>query len=143
MAKANKQLGDWIEANRGMLATLIAMGTCLVPAVGWVACAVVEAAAYGVRVQQRAEDEGGLGNTWRADAADGLYTTGTLGLGAALRVSRFGSLSILVESGRYPSIITRAAWTGGTQYTTIMGAGVTMVPGLVHGVGCRGGRCGW
>lgn len=60
--------------NRGTIATVAAMGGCVVPGVGWAACAGLQAGAWAVRSQQRGYRKFGQ------NGADGLITAGTFGL---------------------------------------------------------------
>ncbi len=71
---------SWWETaweHRGTIASVTAMGVCLIPYFGWASCAVASGTALLVRVQQRGTDEMG----W--NIADAIMTTTTLGLGGA------------------------------------------------------------
>nr|WP_237536312.1 RHS repeat-associated core domain-containing protein [Streptomyces sp. SID3343] len=75
----------WISDHRGLLATVGATAGCFVPAVGWAACAGLQAAAYGVRTEQTIHDEGGFKKNWRMIAFDGVVTGMSGGTAVALR----------------------------------------------------------
>lgn len=74
-ASGARAVGRSAVNHRGVLATIGATAGCLVPAVGTAACAGLQAAAYGVRAQQR-----GYRN-YRADSVDALITAGSFGVG--------------------------------------------------------------
>ncbi|MFF9018534.1 RHS repeat-associated core domain-containing protein [Streptomyces sp. NPDC014870] len=126
-----KDVGDWIYENRGLVASVGATVGCFVPAVGWAACAGLQAAAYGVRAQQRASEGGGWKKTWRANVFDGIVTAGTFGTGSALRYAKFGNLSGIVERARVPSFYQGAAWRGGEAYHPLYRVAVSM-PTIVN-----------
>ncbi|MEW2382001.1 RHS repeat-associated core domain-containing protein [Micromonospora sp. NPDC047707] len=92
IARGASAVGRWAYRHRGAIATAVATGACLTPAVGWAACAGLQAAAYGVRAQQRAKEGGGWRKTWRANAVDGVATFATVGLGSAFRYAQYGKL---------------------------------------------------
>lgn len=83
---------EWAKDNRGMLVTLLATAGCFVPAVGWAACAGLQAVAFAVRTEQTISEQGG----WEANKSrimvDGVLTAGTLGVGAGFRMAQFGKL---------------------------------------------------
>jgi len=85
VARWASSAGDWIYANRGTIATVLATGGCFIPAVGQVACGALQAGAFGVRTQQTLSEGGGLtGQTITAVGVD-LALTGTgLAAGAAI-----------------------------------------------------------
>jgi hypothetical protein len=72
--RAVRGFGGWVVRNRGTLATVGASAGCAVPVVGWGACVGLQAAASGVRMQQR-----GITH-YRTNAADALITWGTAGM---------------------------------------------------------------
>jgi RHS repeat-associated protein len=85
-----KKVGNWALVNIGMIVNVGATVGCLVPAVGWAACAGLQALAFGARTFERARENGGLANTWRETVADGVFTAVTLGGGAAFQNLRYG-----------------------------------------------------
>lgn len=115
-AKLGRDVVEWAKDNRGLLASVAATVGCFIPAVGWVACAGMQAVAYGVRAEQRASEGGGWERTWRANAHDGLFTAATFGVGGGLRFAKFGNLSGLVERARVPAFYAGASWRGGHAY---------------------------
>ncbi|MDY0813535.1 hypothetical protein [Kitasatospora purpeofusca] len=105
-----KAVGKWVKDNRGAVASGLATGGCLIPAVGWAACAGLQAAAYGVRAQQRASEGGGWRRTWRANAADGVFSAAGFGATAAGRNAALGGWARWKETRRAPSIFSRQSW---------------------------------
>ncbi|MEU1586619.1 RHS repeat-associated core domain-containing protein [Micromonospora sp. NPDC005710] len=83
---------EWAKDNRGMLATLAATAGCFVPAVGMVACAGLQAAAYAVRTEQTISEQGGWEDNKERIMVDGVLTAGTLGVGSAFRMAQYGKL---------------------------------------------------
>ncbi|MEW1960787.1 RHS repeat-associated core domain-containing protein [Kineococcus sp. NPDC059986] len=77
-ASKGRKLWRWVKKNRGTIFSVGATLTCLVPGVGWAACAVAQGVAYGVRAQQRAANGGGWRKTARANALDGIFTFAAL-----------------------------------------------------------------
>lgn len=75
-----------------MIMTAIAVGGCFIPAVGWVACAGLQAAAYGIRTQQTISEQGGWEANKERIMVDGVLTAGTLGVGGAFRMAQFGKV---------------------------------------------------
>jgi RHS repeat-associated protein len=73
-------IGKAAWRNRGTFATVGAIGGCLVPGVGTVACAGLTAGAYAVRAQQRAETYGGWGGDAMRHNLIDLAITGSVGL---------------------------------------------------------------
>lgn len=69
--------GNWVVENRGTLATVGALGVCVISA--GTGCAAAQAAAYLVRAQQRAAEHG-FRESLGANVVDGVLTAGTLGL---------------------------------------------------------------
>ncbi|HEX6684810.1 MAG TPA: RHS repeat-associated core domain-containing protein [Candidatus Limnocylindrales bacterium] len=90
--KVAKAAYDWTMEHRGTIATIIATALCFVPAVGWAACAGLQAAAFAVRTQQKVADQGGWEKNKNDILLDGVITAGTLGTGAAFRMAQFGKL---------------------------------------------------
>ncbi|MFD5326639.1 RHS repeat-associated core domain-containing protein [Streptomyces sp. NPDC127092] len=108
---------NWLWDNRGLVASVAATVGCFVPAVGWAACAGLQAAAYGVRAQQRAAEGGGWKKTWRENTFDAVLTASTFGVGGtAMRWAKFGKLSGVRETGRVPAMYKAASWKGGQAY---------------------------
>lgn len=98
---------SWVKRNRGTIATLAATAGCLVPAVGWAACGVLQAGALAVRSQQRAADGGGWRRTARANFRDAVFTTLSFGvLGSTARLSKYGNMGHrwLSSKARRPSV---------------------------------------
>ncbi|WP_158889743.1 PA14 domain-containing protein [Amycolatopsis anabasis] len=129
---AGRSVGRWAWRNRGTIASVLATGACLVPAVGWASCAAVQAGAYGVRAQQRAANGGGWRKTWRANLGDALLTASTFGL---LRIpgyiAKFGRIRPWWQRGGYQrSWLRLRKW----QRWTIAGNGT--LPAALHGLGC-------
>jgi len=85
-----KSVGTWAWNNRGTLATVGATVGCVVPGVGWGACAGLQALAYGVRTQQTISEQGGWEKNKTGIIVDGVLTAGTLGFGAAFHAAKFG-----------------------------------------------------
>ncbi|WP_280717952.1 RHS repeat-associated core domain-containing protein [Kitasatospora sp. MAP5-34] len=90
--------GSWIDDHRGMLATVVATAGCFVPAVGWAACAGLQALAYGVRTQQTIADDGGWDKNSSSILLDGVLTAGTLGISGAVSVAKYGSALTLTQA---------------------------------------------
>ncbi|WP_018588518.1 RHS repeat-associated core domain-containing protein [Salinispora arenicola] len=90
--KAWDATSTWVMDNRGMVMTAIAVGGCFIPAVGWVACAGLQAAAYGIRTQQTISEQGGWEANKERIMVDGVLTAGTLGVGGAFRMAQFGKV---------------------------------------------------
>ncbi|MEV7276045.1 RHS repeat-associated core domain-containing protein [Streptomyces sp. NPDC093111] len=127
---------EWVWDNRGLVASVVATVTCFVPAVGWAACAGLQAAAYGIRAQQRAAEGGGWKATWRENTYDGVLTAATFGASSALRFAKFGKLSGLREPARAPSFYQRGggkwpAWRGGEAYHPLYTV-ATSAPNIVN-----------
>ena len=101
-----KKSWRWAKRHRGALFTAAATAWCLVPAAGWASCGAAQAAAWGVRSQQRAARGGGWRRTWRASGRDGLLTAATLGL------SR-----VPVHLMKYGSLRRGALWGGKSRWT--------------------------
>lgn len=121
-----KSAGRWAWRNRGAIATGLATAGCFVPAVGWAACGAMQAAAWGVRSQQRASNGGGWRRTWRASARDGLITAGTGGIGRGLKVAQYGRFGGAWRSGYRAqsqswSRMNRASRWGITAYVSSPG----------------------
>lgn len=91
--------GSWAWQHRDTIATIAAIGTCLIPAVGLVGCAVAGALAFGVRAECRVEREG-FSKSLTANLADGGLTYLTLGLGGAFEAAGEGVPAGLAYSGR-------------------------------------------
>jgi RHS repeat-associated protein len=87
-----KAAGSWAWDHRGTIATVVATAGCFIPAVGWAACAGLQAAAYGARTWQTVSDEGGFEKNKTKILVDGVVTAGTMGLGGAYRMARFGTV---------------------------------------------------
>ncbi|MFJ4679594.1 DNRLRE domain-containing protein [Kitasatospora sp. NPDC088783] len=134
--------GRWAKKHRGTIASVVATAGCFVPAVGWAACAGMQAAAYGVRAQQRASEGGGWRRTWRSNLADGIFTAATFGNSTALRFARFSRLSGLVERARIPSMFSRAAWRGATIYHPAYTL-ASSLPSIAHVLGGFYHPFGW
>jgi RHS repeat-associated protein len=96
---AAKRVGRWAWNNRGTLASVGATVGCLVPAVGWAACAGMQAAAWGVRSQIRASQGGGWRKTWRASVADAGLTIAFGGMGRIGRAIKYGRWGGAFRSG--------------------------------------------
>ena len=92
----------WAGQHRGTIATVIATGTCFVPAVGWAACGALQAGAWGMRSEQRASEGGGWRRTFQASARDGLITAATMGVGQSLKFLKYGAR--LRAWRQYPSL---------------------------------------
>ncbi|MEV6976777.1 ricin-type beta-trefoil lectin domain protein [Kitasatospora sp. NPDC093806] len=129
-----KAVGNFVVRNRGTLATVGATVGCLVPGVGWGACAALEAGAYAVRAQQRIQDQG-FRNSWKQNTADAIFSASTFGLGTALRYSRYGRLSGWREQGTVPSLLMgRAPWSMSSWNNPVYTMAVSM-PAIVHFLG--------
>jgi hypothetical protein len=76
-----------------MLVTGLATVGCFIPAVGWAACAGLQAVAYGVRTEQTINSDGGWQKNKNKILLDGVVTAGTAGLGGAYRLARYGTLA--------------------------------------------------
>ncbi|MET7426033.1 RHS repeat-associated core domain-containing protein [Dactylosporangium sp. NPDC005555] len=101
--------GKWVVKNRGTVATIAATATCLVPAIGWAACAGAQAAAYGIRAQQRIQKDGWRGSA-RENVRDGVWTAATLGIGQSLRLAKFTSINKWWGTGPVLRGYTQAGW---------------------------------
>lgn len=66
--------------NRGKIASVVAGVGCVVPGVGWASCALLQAGALTVRMDQRATEGGGWKATARENIGDALITTATMGI---------------------------------------------------------------
>ena len=66
-------VGGWAWNNRGTIASVLATGLCLVPAVGIAACAGLQVLAYSVRASQRIQTYG-FSQSLDANLADGVMT---------------------------------------------------------------------
>ncbi|UUV30726.1 PA14 domain-containing protein [Amycolatopsis roodepoortensis] len=98
------QAATWVWNNRGTVATVVATGACLVPAVGWGACGALQAGALAIRAQQRAQQGGGWKATWKANVGDALFTAATFGtVGVGARLAKFGR----IKAWRQPKIYTK------------------------------------
>lgn len=107
--EAAQDTSEFVVRNRHNIATAVAIGTCLVPAAGQLACAVASVVALGVRVQHRG------GGVTRANVADSLLTFTTLGLGSAMGSLGEASTGIptgATSVGAYGES-TAIAWTAG------------------------------
>jgi RHS repeat-associated protein len=92
--------GEWIVDNRGIIATVLATAGCFIPAVGWAACAGLQAVAFGFRAEQRAREGGGFQATWKATTVDAVATVATAGMGnAAFRLAQYGTLRSISGGG--------------------------------------------
>ncbi|MFC8503144.1 RHS repeat-associated core domain-containing protein [Pedococcus sp. NPDC057267] len=87
-----RQIGSWVWRHRGRLATIGATVGCMVPGVGWASCAVMQAAAWGLRSQQKAAENGGWRRNAGSIAADGILTAAGTGGGLLWRNFQFGGL---------------------------------------------------
>lgn len=104
VADAAKAAWEWTKEHRGMVVSILATAGCLVPAVGFAACAALQAIALGVRMQQRAEEGGGWSKTWKANLGDAALTVLPLGMiRAPLHFVKHGTLGWL-NPKRYPSL---------------------------------------
>jgi hypothetical protein len=92
-----KDAGEAIVRNRGTIATVVGLGACFIPAVGWVGCAAASAGAFAVRAEQRFSD--GSKTALRDTAIDGGLTYLTLGLGGAFSV--FDDIGRVAYGGRF------------------------------------------
>lgn len=93
MGHGFKVAGKWAVDHRGLLATVGATLGCFVPAVGWVACAGLQAAAFGVRTEQTISEDGGWEKNKKEIAVDAALTVGTVGVAAPFRLARYGTLA--------------------------------------------------
>lgn len=108
--------GKWTWSHRGTVVTVVATGVCVVPAVGWAACAAGQGFAYSVRVQQRGV------KSRRVNAADAIFTVSSFGLGQVLKIVGLGIKAdgvnavlahLVMASGRVASggwLLRRQAW---------------------------------
>jgi hypothetical protein len=90
---------DFTYRNRGTIATIGAIGTCLIPAVGFAGCAYAAGAAFVARSSERIEDHG-FRDSLGANLADGALTYLTLGLGGAFESAGQGLSPGLSYLGR-------------------------------------------
>lgn len=77
---------DFTWRNRGTIATVGAVGTCLVPAIGLAGCAYAAGGAFLARSSERIEKHG-FRDSAGANLADGALTYLTLGLGGAFQTA--------------------------------------------------------
>jgi RHS repeat-associated protein len=82
VGEAAQDTGEWAWRNRGTIATIGALGSCLLPGVGLVGCGYAAVTAFGVRAEQRIEEQG-FSNSLGANVTDAGLTYLTLGLGGA------------------------------------------------------------
>ncbi|MER5931093.1 RHS repeat-associated core domain-containing protein [Streptomyces sp. NPDC002054] len=129
-APAWKRAAKWAKKHRGVISSVGATIGCFVPAVGWVACGAMQAAAFGVRAEQRAAEDGGWQKTWQANTHDAIFTGATFGTGSALRYAKFGNLSRWVEPARVPAFYQRSAYQGAHAYHPFYTV-TTSVPSIV------------
>lgn len=71
--------GAWVYANRGTVASVVALGWCFAPGVGWVSCGVAASAALAIRLEQRTQEEG-FRESLGPNTADVLFSAATFGL---------------------------------------------------------------
>jgi RHS repeat-associated protein len=76
-------VASFIARNRGTIMTIVASVGCAVPTVGWAACAGMQAAAYGMRAQQRGYRH------FRSNAIDGIVTAASFGVGSLFRNAKY------------------------------------------------------
>jgi hypothetical protein len=95
--------GQFVVENRGTLATIGAAATCL-SGVATAVCGVVTAAAFAVRAQQRADEQGGFSQALPENLADGALTLATFGL-VSWPASLAESGGALAVRGTSPMII--------------------------------------
>jgi RHS repeat-associated protein len=94
-----RSAGSWAYKHRGTLATIGATAGCAVPAVGWAACAGLQAAAWGVRSQQTASTRGGWRRNAGGIARDGVLSAASFGGASTLRYLRYGRMGGRWASG--------------------------------------------
>ncbi|MFF9840333.1 RHS repeat-associated core domain-containing protein [Streptomyces sp. NPDC013740] len=126
-----KSFGEWVAENPAQAMSIGATVACLMPGVGWAACAGLQAVALGFRVEERAREGGGFKATWRESAYDAVLTAGSFGIGSALRWAKFGKLSGLVERGKAPAFYQKAAYQGGEAYHPLYNLAVS-TPNIVN-----------
>lgn len=120
---------QWLSANRGAVATGLAIAGCLVPAVGQAACAGLQAAAFAVRAQQVAARDGLNAQTATAIGIDAGLTAVSFGMGSAISNS-FRNVTIL--QGTRPLGVQAASGAAGAANTARAGA-----DDALNGVGLR------
>jgi RHS repeat-associated protein len=114
--RAARSAGSWAKRNRGAIATVGAFAVCLSP-LGPLACGAAQAAAWGVRSQQRIQRHG-FRRSMGANVADGVLTAATFGL---LRVpghyalGRAGRESLSKSQRFFVSGMTRGS-VGGSNF---------------------------
>ncbi|GJF29224.1 hypothetical protein KNE206_19240 [Kitasatospora sp. NE20-6] len=138
------ETGSWAWDHRGIIATGMATAGCFVPAVGWAACAALQAGALAVRTHQKVVDEGGWDKNKESIVFDTVFTVGTLGISGSMSMARYGSaLNFTRGTGEAAPGAWNAAknlfnvaetpnWTamsGAYQYTVI---GATLVPTVIN-----------
>jgi RHS repeat-associated protein len=74
---------SWVADNPGLVATIGAIGVCLIPAVGLVGCGIATGLAFGVRAYERI-DEYGFKESLLPNAVDGFLTYATFGMVSAV-----------------------------------------------------------
>jgi RHS repeat-associated protein len=99
-----KRAWRFVKRHRGTFATVGATVGCGIPGVGWASCGALQAAAWGVRSQQRASRGGGWRRTWRKSAGDGIFTAATFGTGSAIRSLQYSGYA-------RSTFRVRGAWT--------------------------------
>jgi RHS repeat-associated protein len=133
----------FFKRHRGALATIGATAGCMVPGVGWASCGALQAAAWGVRSQQRASQGGGWRRTWRASARDGIYSAASFGLGSALRSLKYAGCarSRFVSSRSHTSSWKSLDQTRARRWTIKVGGftGYGSAYGAYRATSCRYG----
>ncbi|WP_137121422.1 DNRLRE domain-containing protein [Segeticoccus rhizosphaerae] len=93
-----RRTASWVRRNRGLVATGIATGGCLVPAVGWAACGGLQTAAWSVRSQQTVAARGWR-RSWRSVTGDALLTSVGVGGTSTYRYLQYGRMGRPWRSG--------------------------------------------
>ncbi|WP_432950958.1 RHS repeat-associated core domain-containing protein [Kribbella sp. CA-253562] len=123
----------WVSRHRGTIATVAATAGCLAPGVGWAACGALQAAAYGVRAQQRASRGGGWRKTWRRNAGDAFFTAAGFGIGRAFQAGFY------TKYPRWGGRRIKNPINGGWKARGVT-AGLKSTPGAIYNHGNRANR---
>ena len=92
----------WWRRNYATVASVGATVGCLVPAVGWAACAGLQAGAFALRSHYRIRNHGWNRSTRRAIVRDGAWSAVTLGWGrGAGYLAKHGTVGRRLWNGRY------------------------------------------
>lgn len=117
VSDAEEQVRAFTKEHRGTIATVAAFVGCLVPGVGWALCTVFQAAAFGVRTEQRISDGGGWEKNKGDIGLDLALTIGTAGLSGVGHLARVGNTQMwfngFKDAGGFKPLVPTSEWTQG------------------------------